>query len=57
MEIKMLDERHFDVFWGQGWTNWARIQNNNGFLKQIKGIEIPKIVFAQLIAKFSKKEA
>lgn len=56
MEIKHIDQRTMDVFWGNGWENWARIQNNNGFLKQIGGVEVPKQVFSKLIAQFGKKK-
>lgn len=43
----------FDVFWGDGWDNWARIENRRGFVKPIAGQEIPKIVFQMLIREFS----
>lgn len=55
-EIKALSDRVFDVFWGKGWENWARIQNNKGFLKQIGGEDIPRPVFSSLIQQFSTKE-
>ena len=56
MEIKHIEENLFDVFWGNGWTNWARIKNNNGFLKQLTGLEIPKPIFSQLIQSYGKKK-
>lgn len=55
LEIKEISKNLFDVFWEQGWSNWARIQNNNGFLKQIAGVDIPKSVFSALIQMYSKK--
>ena len=57
MTIRFINAHLFDIFWGKGWDNWARIQNNKGFLKQTAGIDIPKIVFAQLLNQFNKKEA
>ena len=55
MTIKNINQHLFDIFWGIGWDNWARIQNNNGYLKQTAGKEIPKIIFAQLLNQFAKK--
>lgn len=43
----------YDVFWGDGWENWARIQNRNGFVKPVGGLEIPKLVFSVLIKEFA----
>ena len=57
MTIRYISANLFDIFWGTGWDNWARIQNNNGYLKQTAGKEIPKIIFAQLLNQFAKKVA
>jgi hypothetical protein len=54
-EVREISSKVFDAFWDKGWENWARIRNNNGFLKQISGEHIPKAVFAELISRFSTK--
>lgn len=55
MIVKHLKGNTYDVFWNDGWDNWARFENRNGFIKAVGGLEIPKIVFAMLIREFSQK--
>lgn len=55
MIVKNVTGNTYDVFWNDGWNNWARIQNRNGFIKAVGGLEIPKIVFAMLIKEFQNK--
>jgi hypothetical protein len=61
MIIKKLDATHFDIFWGKGWDNWARFrieynpENSRKFLRQEKGIEVPKPVMAELLTRFIKQ--
>jgi len=58
MVIKKLDATHFDAFWGSGWDNWARFrieynpETKLKFLRQEKGIEVPKPVMNELISRF-----
>ena len=48
MEIKALDNRTYDVFWGNGWYNWARMQSGSkGYWRLLKGQPMPKKVFSE----------
>lgn len=58
MIIKRIDAEHFDAFWGKGWDNWARFrieynpESNRKFIRQELGIEVPRPVMAELLARF-----
>lgn len=62
MIIKKLSATEFDAFWGTGWDNWARFrieynpENGNKYLRQEKGIEVPKPVMKELLVRFVRKE-
>jgi len=58
MLIKRIDATNFDSFWGTGWDNWARFETqfnpetHQKFLRQVKGIEVPKPVMNELLGRF-----
>ena len=56
MTLRPINAHLFDVFWEDGWENWARVQNKTGFLKQVNGKDIPKPVFAKLITMHKKEK-
>jgi hypothetical protein len=62
MIIKRIDATHFDVFWGTGWDNWARfnieynVEKKHKFLRQEKGIEVPRPVMQELITRFTVRK-
>ena len=52
MLIKRLDSNSFDVFWGNGWGNWARYSVEGQKLQQVKGIRAPFPVVVALKKRF-----
>lgn len=45
MKVIKINSHLFDVFYGNGWTNWSRwTRSNTGFLKQTQGEEVPVFV-------------
>lgn len=61
-ELVILPVAHkvVDVFWGKGWTQWARFEikyfNGKIHLGLIKGVSMPKEVFSQLYSSLSTKK-
>lgn len=60
MVIKRVNSHLIDVFYGNGWENWARfnlVKNHNNhtghFLKHVAGQELPRNLFTILIRKFN----
>ncbi len=52
--IKVIrNGKTFDVFIGDGWENWSRIQKNkDGSLTHIAGLSLPKFFFKYLQENF-----
>lgn len=43
MKVLHLNQKTFDIFFNQGWENWARFQiDGNKKLQQVAGVEVPK---------------
>lgn len=62
MYIKRVSKDEMDIFWGTGWDNWARFrieynpETHQKYLRQEKGIEVPKPVMAELLARFVNRK-
>lgn len=56
MLIKRIDSREFDVFWGNGWTNWARFELADGKLHKVKGMGVPYPVVTALKKRYGVKD-
>lgn len=41
MLIKNVNKNTFDLFFNEGWENWARFQVNNHKVTQIAGVHVP----------------
>lgn len=52
MLIKKIDANNFDVFWGNGWFDWARFHYDGTKIKQMKGVRVPPAVFFALKKRF-----
>lgn len=52
MRVIRLDAKEFDVFWGNGWYNWARFSCDGKRLTFVKGSKVPVPVFSALKKKF-----
>lgn len=55
MYIKSIAANLWDIFWGTGWNNHARIAYENGQLKQVLGIEIPPNLEKVLVKKLTPR--
>ena len=53
MYVKRLSSNEFDLWWGNGWNNWARLTIDGKKVVQVKGERIP----AQVFVAFSRKYA
>ena len=56
MYIKRLDANTLDVFWGNGWYNWARFEVSGKNLKKIGGQHVPSQVVSALKTRFVPKD-
>lgn len=41
MLIKNINKNKFDLFFNNGWENWARFEISNNKLHQIAGVAVP----------------
>lgn len=55
MLVKRIDAHVFDVFWGNGWYNWARFDLGLGGLTQVKGVSVPHTVREKIAQRFNVK--
>lgn len=54
MNVKHINKTTFDVFFDNGWDNWARFQKNGSGVTQIDGVEVPKPIISFLNKRYSK---
>ena len=54
MLVKHISSNRFDVFYNNGWDNWARFQVENGKPKQTNGFPVPKNIEIFLAKRYSK---
>jgi hypothetical protein len=48
MLIKQVNGNTFDLFFNQGWDNWARFTKENNKLRQISGVSVPQNIIHYL---------
>ncbi len=48
--IKHVQGKQFDVFYGQGWDNWVRVEVNKHprSIKVLNGVHVPSLVWTAL---------
>jgi hypothetical protein len=54
MLVKHITKNRFDVFYNDGWENWARFEVKGGKTMQIAGVPAPKNIGAYLDKRYSK---
>lgn len=54
MLVKHINKSTFDVFFDNGWENWARFLVKNNKLHQIAGIAVPKPIESFLNKRYTK---
>ena len=54
MKVLHINNKLFDIFFGQGWENWARFVLDRGKLVQVNGVEVPKNIKTFLVKRYSK---
>jgi hypothetical protein len=48
MFVKRLDRNHYDVFTGNGWSDWTRIRRNHWGVSVVAGKRLPKEIIHKL---------
>lgn len=54
MLVKHVNQNRFDVFFNNGWTNWARFEVTRGKLTQVSGTDVPKPIVSFLEKRYNK---
>lgn len=54
MLVKHCNPNLFDIFYNQGWENWARFSIVNGKVTQVKGNAVPTNIHAFLTKRYTK---
>lgn len=54
MELKKVDKNLFDIFVGQGWTNWSRVKVHKDTVELVAGLPLSKTVFNTLKERLCK---
>ena len=54
MLVKYLNTNTFDIFFNDGWENWARFHVEKGKLVQITGVPVPKNIQLFLENRYKK---
>jgi hypothetical protein len=54
MLVKHINAGLFDIFFNQGWDNWARFEVVQGKVNQIKGHTVPTNIQSFLAKRYNK---
>lgn len=54
MKVMHITANRFDVFYNQGWENWARFEVKGGKTIQVAGAKAPANIQAFLDKRYSK---
>ena len=54
MKVMHITDKLFDIFFNQGWENWARFAVKGGKIHQVAGVEVPKNIYHFLTNRYAK---
>jgi len=54
MLIKHINKNTFDLFFNNGWDNWARFEVTNNKLQQQAGVQVPANITSFLNKRYCK---
>lgn len=54
MIVKHINPNSFDIFYNQGWDNWARFSLTPSKIVQVAGNPVPKNIFLFLAKRYGK---